>query len=224
MVNLVSLMVEKYIDKNYKTIDDLPASIVMDFTDKKAIESTKILIIDDDKITLEDTLRRIGYNVVWKKDIDILTDVEDYPIIVCDYKGVGLNFPNEFEGINLVRLIKEKYPEKIVYLLSAADFNPRANDYIKFADEMVYKGEEHKLVEFIKQDCAKIFNPKERWIQYKNLLMKKGIKEKEVFKLENLYVRSLLNQKDLLSYDPLFLKINANLNIKFDVRIGLINL
>lgn len=223
-MSLVNLMVEKYIDKNYKTIDDLPASIIMDCTDKKVIESTKILIIDDDKIALEDTLRRIGYNVVYKKDIDVLTDVEDYQIIICDYKGVGLNFPNEFEGINLVRLIKEKYPEKIVYLLSAADFNPRANDYIKFADEMVYKGEEYKLVEFIKQDCTKIFNPKERWIQYKKQLMKKGIKEKEIIKLENLYVKSLLNQKDLLSNNPLFAKINANLNIKFDVKIGIVNL
>ena len=217
-------MVEKYIDKNYKTIDDLPSSIIMDYTNKKAIESTKILIIDDDKIALEDTLRRIGYNIVAKKDIDVLTDVEDYPIIICDYKGVGQNFPNEFEGINLVRLIKEKYPEKIVYLLSAADFNPRANDYIKYADEMVYKGEEHKLVEFIKQDCEKIFNPKERWIHYKNQLMKKGIKEKEIIKLEDLYVKSLLGQKDLLSKNPLFIKINASLNVKFDVKIGIINL
>ena len=223
-MNLLNLMVEKYIDKNYKTIDDLPSSIIMDYTNKKAIESTKILIIDDDKIALEDTLRRIGYNIVAKKDIDVLTDVEDYPIIICDYKGVGQNFPNEFEGINLVRLIKEKYPEKIVYLLSAADFNPRANDYIKYADEMVYKGEEHKLVEFIKQDCEKIFNPKERWIHYKNQLMKKGIKEKEIIKLEDLYVKSLLGQKDLLSKNPLFIKINASLNVKFDVKIGIINL
>ena len=54
--------------------------------------------------------------------------------------------------------------------------------------------------------------------------MKKGIKEKEIIKLEDLYVKSLLGQKDLLSKNPLFIKINASLNVKFDVKIGIINL
>ena len=213
-----------YIENKYKTIDDLPANSVINISEKKKIEETKILIIDDDELQLEKTLRRIGYNVVWKKDIDVLSDVEDYPIIICDYKGVGLKFDSEFEGLNLSMLIKEKYPEKIIYLLSAADFNPRANKYIKYIDELVYKGEEDKIIEYIKDDCNKLFNPKERWIQYKNLLKSRGIKEKDIFRLEDLYVRSFIGNKDILSSDSLFKKINLNLNINFDIKIGLINL
>lgn len=223
-MKLLDKIVNNYIDKNYKTIDDLPANAIVETNDKKMIDSTKILIIDDDKLELTDILNRIGYKVVWKKDIEVLSDVEDYPIIICDYKGVGINFHSEFEGLNLIKLIKEKYPEKIIYLLSAADLNPRANKYLKYADEMVYKGEEEKIIEYIKQDIYKLFNPRERWIQYKKFLLQKGIKEKDIVKLENLYVCSFISKKDKLSNDPLFMQINANLNIKFDLKIGIINL
>lgn len=223
-MGIVKTVINNYIDNKYKTIDDLPVNLVASISEKKKIEETKILIIDDDELELEKTLRRIGYNVTWKKDIDVLDDVENYSIIICDYKGVGLNFNSEFEGLNLSMLIKEKYPEKIIYLLSAADFNPRANKYIKYIDELVYKGEEEKVIEYISDDSNKLFDPKERWISYKELLKNKGIKEKDIFRLEDLYVRSFLGNKDILSSDSLFKKINLNLNIGFDVKIGLINL
>lgn len=223
-MGIVRNVINNYIDNKYKTIDDLPANIIANISEKKKIEETKILIIDDDELELEKTLRRIGYNVTWKKDIDVLDDVENYSIIICDYKGVGLKFNSEFEGLNLSMLIKEKYPDKIIYLLSAADFNPRANNYIKFIDELVYKGEEEKIIEYIREDCNKLFAPRERWIHYKELLKTKGIKEKDIFRLEDLYVRSLLEKKDILSSDSLFKKVNLNLNIGFDVKIGLINL
>lgn len=223
-MSFIRKVINNYIDNKYKTIEDLSANIIANISEKKKIEETKILIIDDDELELEKTLRRIGYNVTWKKDIDVLDDVENYSIIICDYKGVGLKFNSEFEGLNLSMLIKEKYPDKIIYLLSAADFNPRANNYIKFIDELVYKGEEEKIIEYIREDCNKLFDPRERWIHYKELLKNRGIKEKDIFRLEDLYVRSLLEKKDVLSSDALFKKINLNLNIGFDIKIGLINL
>ena len=95
-MGLFDKIINNYIDKNYKTIDDLPVKAIIETNDKKMIEGTKILVIDDDQLELMDTLNRIGYKVIWKKDIEILSDVEDYPIIICDYKGVGLNFHHEF--------------------------------------------------------------------------------------------------------------------------------
>lgn len=223
-ISLLKKAVEKYIDSNYKTIEDIPASAIVKMNNKKMIENTKILIIDDDKLKLEDTLRRIGYNVVWKEDIDVLSDVEQYSIIVCDYKGVGLKFGDEFEGLNLVKLIKEKYPDKILYILSAADFNPRANECFKCADEIIYKGDERKLIDYISQDMKKIFDPRDKWKRYKTVLMQRGIKEKDVFRLEHLYVQSIIEKKDRLSNDPLFVKISSDLNINFDIKIGLVNI
>ncbi len=223
-MGIIKTVINNYIDNKYKTIDDLPTNIVTNISEKKKIEETKVLIIDDDELELEKTLRRIGYSVTWKKDVDVLDDVENYSIIICDYKGVGLKFNSEFEGLNLSMLIKEKYPDKIIYLLSAADFNPRANKYIKFIDELVYKGEEEKIIEYLRDDCSKLFDPKERWIHYKELLKTKGIKEKEIFRLEDLYVRSFLEKKDILSSDSLFKKVNLNMKVGFDIKIGLINL
>ena len=223
-MGLVKSIINDYIDYKYKTIDDLPSNAIINVSDKRKIEETKILIIDDDELSIEKTLRKIGYNVTWKKDIDVLTDVEDYPLIICDYKGVGLEFKNEFEGLNLAKLIKEKYPEKIIYLLSAADFNPRANNCLKYINELVYKGEESILIEYIKEDCNKLFDPRERWVHYKKILKNKGIKEKDIFRLEDLYVKSYIEKKDKLTPDPLFKKIDLSLNVNFNIKIGLINL
>ena len=100
-MGIIKTVINNYIDNKYKTIDDLPANIVTNISEKKKIEETKVLIIDDDELELEKTLRRIGYSVTWKKDVDVLDDVENYSIIICDYKGVGLKFNSEFEGLNL---------------------------------------------------------------------------------------------------------------------------
>lgn len=223
-MKLVKNFINNYIDSKYKTIEDLPSNIITNIKEKKKIEETKILIIDDDELDLEKTLRKIGYSVTWKKDIDVLDDVENYHIIICDYKGVGLEFKSEFEGLYLAALIKEKYPDKIIYVLSAADFNPRANKLLKNIDELVYKGEEEKITDYLNDDINKLFDPRDRWNHYKELLRSKKISEKEIFRLEDLYVRSFLENKDILSSDSLFKKINMNLNIKFDIKIGLINL
>ena len=227
-MNLLMNVANNYLKKNCKTINDLGYDVTnsVDMNKKELIEKTKILIIDDDELELQETLRGIGFHVTYKKDIDVLSEVEDYPIIICDNKGVGLKFHSKYEGLHLIKLIKEKYPEKIIYLLTAADINAQANDYLHYFDEMVYKGDEEKLVNYIQQDTLKLYNPKDRWNKYKEILRNNGVSELEIINLEDLYVRSLKTKKDMLSTNNSFIKINANMNmnIKFDVHIGLINL
>ena len=70
----------------------------------------------------------------------------------------------------------------------------------------------------------KIFDPRDKWKRYKTVLMQRGIKEKDVFRLEHLYVQSIIEKKDRLSNDPLFVKISSDLNINFDIKIGLVNI
>ena len=80
------------------------------------------------------------------------------------------------------------------------------------------------MIEYIKQDIEKFFNPVESWKMYKRMLLNKGITEKEIMKLEDLYVRSFIEKKDILSKDKLFLEVNNNLNVKFDIKVGIINI
>ena len=70
----------------------------------------------------------------------------------------------------------------------------------------------------------KIFDPRDKWKRYKAVLTKRGVQEKDIFRLENLYVRSIIEKKDRLSNDPLFLKISSDLNVNFDIKVGLINI
>lgn len=223
-MSIIKSFVNKCMDLEYKTLKDLPAASIMKLTDEYKINHTNILIIDDDHIKLEDTLRRIGYQVSYKQDIEEIDDVNRYSIIICDYKGVGSKFNSQFEGLNLIKLIKEKYPNKIIYLLSAASFNSAVSDYLKYVDESVLKGEEDKIIQYIKEDIEKLFDPIESWKTYKAFLVKKGISEKDIVKLEDLYVRSFIEKKDKLSNNEVFQQVNKNFNVKFDIKVGIINI
>ena len=69
-----------------------------------------------------------------------------------------------------------------------------------------------------------IYSSYNEYLNDKNILKSKGVSEKEIFKLEDLYVRSFINKKDLLSNNDIFIQVNNNLNFKFDINVGLINL
>ena len=68
-MGIVKQLVDKYVDKNYKTLNDLPSSALLKVSDSDKIDNTRILIIDDDELELKGKLEGIGYRVTWKKDI-----------------------------------------------------------------------------------------------------------------------------------------------------------
>ena len=52
-MGIVRNVINNYIDNKYKTIDDLPANIIANISEKKKIEEIEVLILDDVELELE---------------------------------------------------------------------------------------------------------------------------------------------------------------------------
>ncbi|MGN0402458.1 MAG: hypothetical protein ACI4HQ_09410, partial [Acetatifactor sp.] len=60
--------------------------------DEKILDLRKridILVIDDEEFTPSIFLSNNNFRLTYKKDIDNVKDVSEYPIILCDIRGVG---------------------------------------------------------------------------------------------------------------------------------------
>jgi len=92
---------------------------------KYSKENTNILFIDDLEMPVVDNLKKAGYKVKKIRDVKDLDDAEVQcsQIIFVDYKGVGKNISQTYEGIGLIERLVEKYPiQKRIILYSAHNF------------------------------------------------------------------------------------------------------
>ena len=74
----------------------------------------EILVIDDENLAAEDYLKKNGFCITHKKDIDTIKDVMPYPVILCDIRGVGQSLGSSKEGAFIIKEIKSSYPNKQV--------------------------------------------------------------------------------------------------------------
>ena len=124
------------------TISDLPEVIALQqpisVTDLR--QQANILIIDDQDFIAEDFLRKNGFNITHKKDIDTIKDVAPYAVVLCDIRGVGVQLGSTKEGAFIIKEIKANFPNKQVVAYTASSFNTEYNDYMKLADVTLDKG------------------------------------------------------------------------------------
>mgnify|MGYP002318330657 FL=1 len=102
-------------------------------------KKTDILIIDDEDFAPQEFLENNNYRFTNKSDIDNIRDVSEYPIILCDIRGIGKKISNAYEGAFVIQEIKKNYPEKIVLAYTASQYDPSYNSYIQKADDVLQK-------------------------------------------------------------------------------------
>lgn len=88
-------------------------------------ETTNILFIDDSDMPVVENLKGAGYRVKKIRDIKDVdnSEVKNAQIIFVDYKGVGKNISETYEGLGLIeRLIATYLKKKRVILYSAHNF------------------------------------------------------------------------------------------------------
>ena len=199
------------IGKTY-TISDLNTSkTVLSLIDIKS--KVPILIIDDEDFIYKEDLRDEKFNITCIKAIEDLSAVSEYPIVICDVKGVGTSFDKEKEGAFVIRELRKKYP---------------------FKQYAAYSGSEYKLelladlegVVTIKKDapledwrgyCNELIrrasDPKENWKSLRDYLLKNDVSLTEVLKLESNFVDIYNNRpSDMKSFpdDKAFPKLNQD--------------
>ncbi len=110
---------------------------------------TKVLIIDDEEPKdLREFLKREGWKTNYLEDLDAFTNrkLVESQIICIDIMGVGKKLHVE-NGMELVKCIKDRYPEKKVILYSSVSKQDIFSDAIDFVDRRLRK--ESSLVPFV---------------------------------------------------------------------------
>lgn len=178
-------------------IDDLKLSESV--KDEKILDLRRridILVIDDEKFTPYDFLVNNNFRLTYKKDIDNVKDVSEYPIILCDIRGVGKQLSDSYEGAFLIKEIKKNYPSKRVIAYTASQYDPTYNQYLEYADEVVQKGLAlEDWLKLLDEQIEKTINPIFQWNNLREKLLSKYVATIEVARLESQFVDSYKKKK-----------------------------
>ena len=155
---------------------------------------TKILVLDDDDFAFMESLRRSEFSIEHRQDIQALSDVAEYDIIMCDIRGVGKFLNSQYEGAYLVKKIKEKYPNKIVISYTANDYTPDYQQYLQYADAIIPKGTSlEDWDSLLTQKLRELADPVKMWEKTRNALLEVKVPTITVAEYEAQYVKAVQN-------------------------------
>ena len=144
-----------------------------------------ILCIDDQGLEYEAIIRNHGFNIKVLRDVEDIKSVSDYPVIICDIKGIGRVFGSKYEGGHIIQEIKSKYPEKVVIAYTGQQFDATYNQFFTLADFTLTKDVDSDVwVALLDQTIKKVVSPIEQWKRMRSFLIEREVSLKTVFQLE----------------------------------------
>lgn len=157
--------------------------------------SVSILCIDDQGLEYEEIIRNHGFNIRVLKDIEDIKAVTEYPVVICDIKGVGKSFGSKFEGGHIIEEIKNKYPEKVVIAYTGQQFDATYNKFFSLADFTLSKDiDSDTWVSTLDETIRKVVSPIEQWKRMRDFLLNKEVSLKTVFQLEQQFISAVLTK------------------------------
>ena len=157
-----------------------------------------IVAIDDQVFLPEKNLKNSGFIIETLTDIQRITDIENYQIILCDVNGIGSSLSVDTQGAYVIEEIKSTYPDKIVIAYTAGSAASKLVIRARSAADFYIKKDasvedwRNLLDEVIKSLC----NPIVTWKKTRIRLLDAGIELQELIKLEQALLQSLGNGKD----------------------------
>lgn len=185
-MKLPQIHIIKYTLDDLKTFENIKEQSILDL--RKSID---ILVIDDEEFSPGDFLVKNNFRLTYKKDIDNVRDVSEYPIIMCDVRGVGKNISETYEGAYLIKEIKTSYPAKRVIAYTASQYDASYNKYLNYSDELLTKGLAlEDWVTILDNQIHKSVDPVFQWGNLRSQLLTKGFTTIEIARLESDFVES----------------------------------
>ncbi len=148
----------------------------------------KILIIDDEDFVYKEALRDEKYNLTCVKNIEDLSAASEYPIVICDIKGVGTQFDKEKEGAYVVRELKKKYPFKQIAVYSGSDYKLDLLNDLEGVSRIKKTSQIDEWRGYFDELIYRATDPKESWKTIRNFLLTKDVPLTEVLQLESNFV------------------------------------
>lgn len=188
----------------YKTVEDIDTRMIHGF--KAPIQQNKrnkikIAVIDDQPFEAGINLRNYGYSIEEKGDLKKLSEIEEYPIILCDLMNVGMFFDADTQGASLIKEIRRNYPSKYIAAYSGSAANsPQAQRAKQYADTFIKKDSEVETwVEKLDDLISNATDPKKVWQRTREAMVAELIDTRTILLLEDAYVCSVTSRNPDLS-------------------------
>lgn len=188
----------KFLLAQFKTVNEIPNYKAKSLNTPIQLEKRKqikIGVIDDQPFEPGRNLGSYGYEIKELGDLKSVSEVEGFPIILCDLMDVGANFDKAAQGASIIKEIRKNYPAIYVVAYSgSATSDPivkRANIY---ADGFIRKDEElDTWTEELDRYIARATDVREIWHRVRIALVEERIDSKDLLRLEDAYVQSFLS-------------------------------
>jgi CheY-like chemotaxis protein len=154
-----------------------------------------ILVVDDESFLPGRNLRTYGYRIDEVHDISDLNQVNEYPVVLCDIMGVGNFLDPQSQGKSIVLEIKNNYPANIVIAYSGASMkHAPAREASTIADRFVKKDVGiDEWTQVLDGAIEAALDPHATWKRVRRRLIDQELDTKEIIRLEDAYVRSILS-------------------------------
>ena len=180
----------------YKKISDLNGELILNeisIADLKKM--AEILVIDDQEFDYLNDLQKYDFKIRKINDITALSDVEAYPIVLCDIRGVGKFLNSKYDGANLINQLRVKYPDKIIIAYTAESYEADFEPFLSNADEVIAKGtcSIESWASLLEKYVKGLADPVKQWERTRKKLFAAGVSTVEVAKYESEYVKAINN-------------------------------
>lgn len=163
----------------------------------------KIVVIDDDEASFPTQLLSTnGYTIEWWEKVDDRSlerlEKNHFDIIILDINDIADPSISTNDGIGILERIKQVNPAQIVVAFSGQEFNIEKTHFFKMADDTL-----SKPVDFIKAKnlIDRIIDQKITlvyfWESLSGFLMKEGVKNKQVKRVEKELVGAIKNHRNV---------------------------
>jgi hypothetical protein len=183
----------------------------------KGIDRMKvpILVIDDSPFEYLDHLKTHRFDITYFEDIQSIESTKEYEIILCDINGVGKKFESKYEGAHVIAEIHKKYPFKTILSYTGYAHDPTYNKFFKLADLNIKKDiDGDEWVEKLDIAIDITTDAKKRWIKMRNHLLEHDVSLFDIVKLENEYVKCIVQGKSLEGFPSKKLSSEMNQDVR----------
>jgi hypothetical protein len=157
-----------------------------------------ILVIDDEPFTYLDHIKNHRFDIEYFEDINTIETAEAYEVILCDIQGVGKKFQSKFQGAHVIAELRKKYPFKTIIAYTGYTHDPTFNRFFALADFSVKKDiDGDEWIDKLDQAISIATDPKNKWVKVRNYLLEHNVPLFDIMKLENEYVKLLIDGKPI---------------------------
>lgn len=190
----------KTVYEEMKTINQVKEK-KFDFENNPQRDKIKICVIDDEGFTKKSQLAKLGYSDITELySFESVNSLKEYDVILCDMDGIGKLLDETKQGIAVAEQLRINFPLKKIFIYSGKTIE----GYGELPNEVEYISKQlsaNELSKYLDNKCSYFWDPIESWEYMYELMIKSKLSAKTIAVIEDRFVTSILEKKNLFYSD-----------------------